>query len=77
MNLSVRSLSQEVFRGEVERVKLPGRAGSFEVLPGHAPIVALLEAGPITYRVGGVVRDISIAQGIARVSANVISVWLW
>lgn len=37
------------FNGEVEKVTLPGAKGSFTILPRHAPIVSVLEAGVLAY----------------------------
>jgi F-type H+-transporting ATPase subunit epsilon len=36
-----------VFRGEAERVRAPGVAGTFEVLHNHAPMIAAIAMGPL------------------------------
>lgn len=51
-----------------EAVFLPAAMGQFEVLPGHAPIVSLLEAGEIVCRTGGGTRRIKVDGGVARYS---------
>ncbi len=38
---------------QASAVFLPGAAGAFEVLPGHAPIISALTAGEIRWRVPG------------------------
>jgi len=40
--------------GDVEAVQLPGAEGDFEVMAGHAPLLALLGPGIITVRGGAV-----------------------
>jgi F-type H+-transporting ATPase subunit epsilon len=45
--LSIVSPRQVVFEGKVKSVKVPGAAGSFEMLTDHAPIIALLKKGPV------------------------------
>ena len=36
-----------VFRGEATRFRAPGVAGSFEVLHGHAPLLAAIDVGAV------------------------------
>ena len=47
MNLTVLTPDQEIFKGTVKSVKVPGTDGQFEVLEGHAPIVAALVKGNV------------------------------
>jgi len=47
MNLTVLTPDEEIFNGEVTSVKVPGADGQFEVLTGHAPIVAALIKGSV------------------------------
>lgn len=77
LTLSVRSLSKDLFEGKVDSVKLPGKGGLFEVRRGHAPIIASLGAGRITYQVGKKVSEIAVVHGIVKVSTDQVSVWLW
>lgn len=41
---------QLLFEGQAESVTLPGTAGSFSVLKGHAPIISSLEKGRVVCR---------------------------
>jgi F-type H+-transporting ATPase subunit epsilon len=45
MRLEIITPEQEIFKGEVEAVQLPGLDGSFQVLSGHAPIISGLSSG--------------------------------
>jgi F-type H+-transporting ATPase subunit epsilon len=48
-NLLVEIVSPDgaVFRGEAMRFRAPGVEGSFEVLRGHAPLLAAVGVGPV------------------------------
>ncbi len=48
MNITILTPSEEVFRGAIVSVKVPGTMGEFQVLKNHASIVSSLEKGPVT-----------------------------
>lgn len=48
MTITVLTPDRQIFSGEITSVKVPGTLGEFQVLKNHAPIVASLEAGPVT-----------------------------
>ena len=47
MNLEILTPTGKTFSGDVLGVQLPGIAGSFEVLDGHAPLVSALKPGSL------------------------------
>ena len=47
MELEIISPGGVLFKGETDYVSFPGTAGSFDVLPHHAPMIAALEEGVI------------------------------
>jgi F-type H+-transporting ATPase subunit epsilon len=51
----------------VDEVVLPGAEGELGVLPGHAPLLALLDVGQLWYRRGQEKTYVSVAFGIAEV----------
>jgi F-type H+-transporting ATPase subunit epsilon len=59
---------------EVDEVEIPGEAGDFGVLPGHAPLLAALRPGTIWYRVGGERRFAFVAGGFVEVVPDRVSV---
>lgn len=59
---------------DVDEVELPGEEGFFAVLPGHAPLLAALQTGPIWYRTGGEKHYAYIGGGFAEVTADRVSV---
>lgn len=60
---------------EVDEVTLPGAEGQFQVLPGHAPVLALLHPGIVEVKGGEAgSKRIFIDGGFCDVSQNGCSV---
>ena len=51
MKLKIITPEGVLFEGESDAVTFPGMAGSFDVLPHHAPLITALREGVIRYRV--------------------------
>jgi F-type H+-transporting ATPase subunit epsilon len=51
----------------VDEVVVPGSDGYFGVLPGHAPLLATLGIGELTYRIGREEHHVAVAGGFAEV----------
>jgi len=51
----------------VDEVVAPGSLGYFGVLPGHAPLLATLGIGELSYRVGREERHLALVGGFAEV----------
>ena len=47
MKLEIIKIDKIIFEGEVSRIKAVSPGGHFEILDGHAPLVAALKAGPL------------------------------
>lgn len=74
MNLHILTPDKELFHGKVTSVNLPGVEGRFEILKGHAPIVAALGKGEVRYQLSkGEKRSIRIEQGFIEVLRDDIS----
>jgi F-type H+-transporting ATPase subunit epsilon len=52
---------------EVDEVVVPGSQGYFGVLPGHAPLLATLGIGELTYRIGRDEYHVAVIGGFAEV----------
>jgi F-type H+-transporting ATPase subunit epsilon len=63
-----------IVHGDVDECVLPGEAGDFGVLPGHAPMLALLRVGQMWYRKGAETSFAFIAGGFAEVTADRVTV---
>ena len=74
MNLVILTPDKELFQGKVTSVNVPAIGGRFEVLHGHAPIVAALGNGEFRYQLAkGEKRSIKIEQGFIEVLRNEVS----
>jgi F-type H+-transporting ATPase subunit epsilon len=74
MYLEIISPDKVFFKGETERVSVPGMAGNFTVLPGHAAIVSLLVEGDVVYMEKDLERRFNIISGMIEVKNDEIVV---
>ena len=51
----------------MDEVVLPGVEGEFGVLPGHTPLLAVLQTGRMWYRQGTEKRFLAVSMGFAEV----------
>lgn len=70
-NLQIVTPEREVFNGPVESVSLPGVEAGFGVLRNHAPLIAALAPGQVTfYDADAKENRIAIGGGFFQVVAN-------
>ena len=76
MELEIITPEKNLFKGEVESVKLPGTNGGFEVLNNHAPIISTLTKGKIrvTTNKKEKSREFEIGGGVIEMQENKIIV---
>jgi F-type H+-transporting ATPase subunit epsilon len=67
LTLELATPTRMVVAETVDEVVVPGSEGYFGVLPGHAPLLATLGIGELTYRIGRDERHVAIAGGFAEV----------
>ena len=67
LSLEIATPQRLVVAAEVDEVVVPGALGYFGVLPGHAPLLATLGIGEVTYRVGRDEHHVAVAGGFAEV----------
>ncbi len=72
--LEIVTPERRVLSEHVDEVVLPSVEGSMGVLPGHAPLLARLDAGELSYRVGEERRFLAVSQGYAEVLRDAVSV---
>lgn len=65
---------RRVLQLEADEVVLPSNDGSMGVLPGHAPLLARLDAGEASYRVGSTRHYLAVSGGFAEVEHHRVSV---
>jgi F-type H+-transporting ATPase subunit epsilon len=68
--LEIVTPDRAIVREQVDEVQAPGAAGYFGVLPGHTPMLALLLVGALWYRKGADKTYVSVAGGVAEVTAD-------
>ena len=72
--LEIVTPDKPIVRDEVDEVQLPGRDGAFGVLPGHTPLLALLDPGELWYRKGAERATLVIDFGLAEVLPDRVTV---
>ncbi len=67
--------SRVFYRGDVEMVRAPGTIGSFQVLPGHLPLMSTLEVGELDIREPGKDdRPVALGGGFIEVMRDGVNV---
>lgn len=74
LKTTIVSPENTLFTGEVEKVFVPGAAGRFEILTGHAPIVSILNAGEVRLEGGAEPFQTSIKGGFVEVANDEVSI---
>ncbi len=75
MELEIISPGGVLFKGETDYVSFPGTAGSFDVLPHHAPMIAALKEGVIRYQTDEKKeQEIKIQSGFVEIKDDILSV---
>lgn len=72
MKLQIISPEGVVYHAETQSVTLPGGAGGFEVLKGHAPLVSTLEQGAV---VSDGKEVMQISKGVVEVARDTITIY--
>jgi F-type H+-transporting ATPase subunit epsilon len=67
LTLELATPTRMVVTAQVDEVVVPGSEGYFGVLPGHAPFLATLGIGELTYRVGREEYHVAVSGGFAEV----------
>jgi ATP synthase F1 epsilon subunit len=58
----------------VDEVEIPGADGYFGVLPGHTPLLAVLQVGQLWYRQGQEIHYFAVAFGFAEVQPDRVTI---
>jgi F-type H+-transporting ATPase subunit epsilon len=67
LTLELATPTRLVVSVEADEVVVPGSLGYFGVLPGHAPLLATLGIGEVTYRIGREEYHVATSGGFAEV----------
>lgn len=74
IHLTIVTPQRKLVDVRTEEVVLPGAEGYLGVLPGHAPLLASLKVGEISYRKDNQTRFVSVAWGFVEVLPDRVSV---
>src|SRR2546429_4332324 len=74
IQLQIVSAERSLVNEEVDEVEIPGADGYFGVLPGHTPLLALLQVGELWYRKGQEKVYLSIAFGFAEIQPDRVTI---
>ena len=75
LNLEIVTPERMVLSEEVDHVVLPTQAGGeIDVLPGHVPLVAMIEPGELRYYKGNQPESIAIDRGFIEVISDNVRV---
>jgi F-type H+-transporting ATPase subunit epsilon len=74
IDLTVVTPERALVREKVDELQIPGAAGYFGVLPGHAPLFSELKIGEVSYRQGNRWFFVSVAWGFVEVQADQVRI---
>jgi F-type H+-transporting ATPase subunit epsilon len=74
LQLQIVSADRSLVNETVDEVEIPGYDGYFGVLPGHTPLLAVLQVGELWYRQGQEKHYLSIAFGFAEVQPDRVTI---
>lgn len=75
LKLNIVTPQGSIFSGDVKSVTLPGAEGEFGVLPGHADLLSLLNAGAIEFeKSNGKTELVAVNWGQVKVDAVSVDV---
>ena len=74
LQLLIVSAERALVNETVDEVEIPGFDGYFGVLPGHTPLLAVLQVGELWYRQGSEKHYLAIAFGFAEVQPDRVTI---
>jgi F-type H+-transporting ATPase subunit epsilon len=74
IQLQIVSADRSIVNDRVDEVEVPGADGYFGVLPGHTPLLAMMQVGTLWYRRGQDYQYLSIAFGFAEVLPDRVTI---
>jgi F-type H+-transporting ATPase subunit epsilon len=74
LQLQIVSADRSLLNETVDEVVIPGFDGYFGVLPGHTPLLAVLQVGELWYRQGQDKHYLLIAFGFAEVLPDRVTI---
>jgi F-type H+-transporting ATPase subunit epsilon len=74
LQLQIVSADRLLVNEQVDEVEIPGSEGYLGVLPGHTPLLGMLQVGELWYRQGQEKHYLSIAFGFVEVQPDRVTI---
>jgi F-type H+-transporting ATPase subunit epsilon len=74
MQLDIITADKTLYSGEIEGVTLPGSAGKFQILNGHAALISSLDKGMIVVKDKNGKQEFEVNGGVVEVLNNKVIV---
>lgn len=75
LEVDVVAADRRVWHGEARMVSAPAADGEVGILPGHTPLLAILQAGKVRItQVDGHTRSVAVDEGFLSVDADRVTV---
>ncbi|MBU3914783.1 F0F1 ATP synthase subunit epsilon [bacterium] len=63
-----------LIEAEADYVTIPGELGELGILPGHIPLLTILQSGVLTYKSGSNEKKLAIHKGYAEICNDKITI---
>jgi F-type H+-transporting ATPase subunit epsilon len=74
ITLEIITPEKRVYRDTVDTVVLPTRQGEIGILPGHIPLLTIIEPGELQVTKAGQLDALAVDKGFARILGDTVSV---
>ena len=74
LTLEIVTPDRALVRESVDEVQVPAAEGYMGILPGHTPLLATLQVGQLSYRIGQETTALHVAFGFVEVLPDRVSV---
>src|SRR5579864_7679190 len=74
LQLEIVSADRSLVNERVDEVQVPGSEGYLGILPGHTPLLTMLQVGQLWYRQGQEKHFLAIAFGFAEVQPDRVTI---
>lgn len=64
----------KAYSDAVEHVVLPTEDGQIDVLPGHIPLLSIVQPGEVRVRRAGIEESLAVDKGFVRVLGNTVAI---
>ena len=74
LQLEIVTAERALFDGQVDLIVAPGIEGQLAILPNHAPLMTILQAGELRYRVAGDDSYLMVSGGYMEVTRDRVTI---